>query len=42
MAIDFNAMPPSTWAENLARNQLSKLQTQLDTQTKSAKRAPTR
>ncbi|MGD1826453.1 Flagellar hook-associated protein 2 [Chromobacterium violaceum] len=37
MAIDFNAMPPSTWAENLARNQLSKLQTQLDTQTKSAK-----
>ncbi|WP_046167269.1 flagellar filament capping protein FliD [Chromobacterium vaccinii] len=37
MAIDFNAVPPSTWAENLARKQLGKQQAQLDTQTKDAK-----
>ncbi|AXE32349.1 flagellar hook protein FliD [Chromobacterium phragmitis] len=37
MAIDFNAVPPSTWAENLARGQLSKLQAQIDSQTKAAK-----
>ncbi|UTH73150.1 flagellar filament capping protein FliD [Chromobacterium sp. IIBBL 290-4] len=37
MGIDFNAMPPSTWADNLARNSLGNLQKQLDTQTKAAK-----
>ncbi|KUM03334.1 flagellar filament capping protein FliD [Chromobacterium subtsugae] len=37
MAIDFNAMPPSTWADNLAKNSLGNMQTQLDNQTKAAK-----
>ncbi|MGC0150932.1 flagellar filament capping protein FliD [Chromobacterium vaccinii] len=37
MAIDFNAMPPSTWADNLAKNSLGKMQSALDTQTKASK-----
>ncbi|POZ63381.1 flagellar filament capping protein FliD [Chromobacterium alticapitis] len=37
MAIDFNAMPPSTWADNLAKSSLSGMQSALDSQTKDAK-----
>lgn len=37
MAIDFNAMPPSTWADNLAKNSLGNLQNALDSQNKASK-----
>ncbi|QEL55730.1 flagellar filament capping protein FliD [Chromobacterium paludis] len=37
MAIDFNAMPPSTWADNLAKSSLGNMQSALDSQTKASK-----